>query len=280
MKTLRAIALGLLIASGVAAEPLTILDANGTVLRFIDTTAPSVTLGMLNVTGMQSGEKLAAIDYRPSNGLLYGVGVVSSGATRLYTINTNTGAATLVGNGAFHDFIGLSQLGMDFNPVVDRIRIISNVGFNLRVNPNDATAITDTEVAFAPGDPNQSNQNSPLSLAYSNNVPGATTTTLYGIVSGNGPFLVTVGSPGGTPVSPNSGLMFTVGQTGLGGFFGFQQSMDISRRGIAYMVVDNNNILYTVNLATGQATSLGKFPDGSVIMGLSAPTTARRHIVR
>lgn len=65
--------------------------------------------------------------------------------------------------------------------------------------------------------------------------------------------------------------MFTVGQTGLGGFFGFQQSMDISSRtGIAYMVVDNNDILYSVNLSTGKATAIGPFPNGSAIMGLSA----------
>lgn len=87
---------------------------------------------------------------------------------------------------------------------MDRIRLISNVGFNLRVNPNDGTAIVDTAVDFAVGDLNQTNQNSPLSLAYSNNTVGATSTTLYGIVSGNGPFLVTVGSPAAARCHPTA----------------------------------------------------------------------------
>ncbi|MEK6371141.1 MAG: DUF4394 domain-containing protein [Acidobacteriota bacterium] len=184
----------LLFTLPLAAEPLTLLDAGGTILRFIDTIAPSFAYRSVTITGLQPNETIGAIDYRPSNGLLYGIGVLASGPARLYTLNTTTGVATQVGSGTFHSFIGASPIGMDFNPVVDRIRLISNVGINLRVNPNDATAIVDTPVDFAAGDVNQTNQNSPLSLAYSNNT--ATSTTLYGIVSGNGPFLVTVGSPG------------------------------------------------------------------------------------
>jgi hypothetical protein len=271
----------LLLALPLAAEPLTLLDANGTILRFIDTANPAFAYRSVSITGLQPNETIGAIDYRPSNGLLYGIGVLASGPARLYTLNTTTGQATLVGSGPFHSFIGASPIGMDFNPVVDRIRLISNTDLNVRVNPNDGTAIVDTSVAFSPGDPNQNNNNSPLSLAYTNNVAGATSTTLYGIVSGNGPFLVTVGSPGGSPVSPNSGVMFTVGQTGLGGYFSLQQSMDISgRTGIAYMVVDNNDILYSVNLSTGHATAIGPFPNGSAIMGIAAsggPDVHPRH---
>jgi hypothetical protein len=39
------------------------------------------------------------------------------------------------------------------------------------------------------------------------------------------------------------------------------------------MVVDNDNVLYSVNLLTGQAQRLGKFPTGSVIVDVTAPTT-------
>jgi hypothetical protein len=270
MKRLFAVAL-LSLALPLAAEPLTLLDAGGTILRFIDTSNPGWAYRSLTITGLQPNESIAAIDYRPANGLLYGIGVLASGPVRLYTLNTTTGLATQVGTGTFHSFLGTSQIAMDFNPVVDRIRLISNIGTNVRVNPNDGTAVVDTSVDFAAGDLNQTNQNSPNSIAYSNNTAGATSTTLYGIVSGNGPFLVTVGSPGGSPVSPNSGLMFTVGQTGLGGFSGSQQSLDISSRtGMAYMVVSNNDILYSVNLTTGQATAIGPFPNGSAIFGIAA----------
>jgi hypothetical protein len=280
MKLVRVLAVTFLFTASLAAEPLTLLDGSGLLLRFIDTLAPGVSLRTMPVTGLLPGEHLEGIDYRPANGVLYGVGVVGTGEARLYTINTDTGAATPVGSGAFHPSIGFSPMGMDFNPVVDRIRLISNSGVNLRVNPNDATIINDTRPSWAAGDIHSSNF--PLSLGYSNNLPGATSTTLYGIVSGNGPFLATVGSPNGTPVSPNSGVLFTVGQTGLGGYFSLQQGMDISRTGVAYVVLDNDNILYSVNLTTGQATSLGKFPTGSVITDLSAPTTGplRQRVVR
>jgi hypothetical protein len=280
MKLVRVLAVTLFFTTSLAAEPLTLLDGSGLLLRFIDTLAPGVSLRTVPVTGLLPGEHLEGIDYRPANGVLYGVGVVSNGEARLYTINTETGAAARVGNGPFDLSIGFSPMGMDFNPVVDRIRLISNSGINLRVNPNDASAISDTRPSWAPGDLHSANF--PLSLGYSNNLPGATSTTLYGIVSGNGPFLATVGSPNGTPVSPNSGVLFTVGQTGLGGYFVLQQGMDISRTGVAYVVLDNDNILYSVNLTTGQATSLGKFPSGSVITDLTAPTTGplRRRVVR
>jgi hypothetical protein len=284
MKSFRiaiALALGFLFAASLAAEPLTLLDGSGLLLRFINTSAPSVSLGTVPITGLLPGEHIAGIDYRPSTGVLYGVGVIESGEARLYTISTITGFATRVGSGAFSPAIGFSPIGIDFNPVVDRIRIISNSGLNLRVNPNDATMISDTRPEWAAGDSHAGNGNFPLSLAYSNNVPGATSTTLYGIVSGIGPFLATVGSVNGTPVSPNSGLMFTVGQTGLGGYFSLQQGMDISSSGAAYVVLDNDNILYQINLSTGQATSLGKFPTGSVISDLSVPAAPfRRRAVR
>jgi hypothetical protein len=274
-----ALALGLLFAATLAAEPLTLLDGGGLLLRFINTNAPSVSLGTVPITGLLPGEHLAAIDYRPSTGVLYGVGVIESGEARLYTINTITGFATRVGSGAFHPSIGFSPIGMDFNPVVDRIRIISNSGLNLRVNPNDASLISDTRPAFAPGDPHSANF--PLSLAYSNNYPGATSTTLYGIVLGNGGFLATIGSPNGSPVSPNSGQMFTVGQIGWGGYFSLQQGFDISAAGGAYIVVDNNNVLYSIDLATGAGTSLGQFPSGSVVSDLSVPPVPfRRRAVR
>jgi hypothetical protein len=265
MKTVRIAAvavLGALWSGWVQAEPLTLLET-GSVLRFVDTSAPSVSLGTVAVSGLQPGEAITAIDYRPANGALYGVGVVEGGVSRLYTINTATGAASLIGGGPFDPRIGLSPaagLGMDFDPVADLIRLVNNIGSNMRVHPDTATATDDTETNFAAGDPNQNNSNSPNSIAYSNNVPDAGSTTLYGVVSGNGPQFVRIGSPGGTPVSPNSGQMFTVGATGTFGFSVFHQGLDVSRSGAAYMIVDNDNRLYTVNLSTGAVTALGFLP--------------------
>lgn len=279
------VVLGALLSGSVAAEPLTLLET-GSVLRFIDTSAPSVSLGTIAITGLQPGEAITAIDYRPANGALYGVGVVDGGLSRLYRIDTATGAATLIGGGPFDPRVGLAKtagLGMDFDPVADVIRLVDNVGINMRVHPDTATATTDTALKFATGDTNQSNSNSPNSIAYSNNVAGALTTTLYGVVSGNGPQVVRIGSPGGTPVSPNTGQMFTIGTTGTPGYAVLHQGLDISRSGAAYMIVDNDNKLYRVNLTTGAATSLGLLPSSSTQgpMDLAAPGAyARRRSVK
>ena len=257
------------------AEPLTLLDGP-TQLRFIDSATPSTLQRTLTVTGMLAGETIAAIDYRPLDGTLYAIGFNVDEA-RLYTINTTTGAATLVGSGPFDATFGAGgNPGMDFNPVVDRIRVTSNLNRNLRLNPlTGAIAGTDTNTAFAVGDVNAGNSNAPLSVAYSNNVAGAVTTTLYGIVSGNGPIVVTIGSVNGTPVSPNTGTMFTVGSTGTGGYTSSRQGFDISgSTGIAYAVMDNNNTLYSINLATGAATVVGAFPAGTAIRDLSVGPAA------
>jgi hypothetical protein len=127
MRIVAAVVLSALFPASATAEPLTLLET-GSVLRFIDTTAPAVSLRTVTITGLQTGEAITAIDYRPATGLLYGIGVVDGGLSRLYRINTTTGAATLIGGGPFDVHVGLSKtagLGMDFNPIVDRIRLVN-----------------------------------------------------------------------------------------------------------------------------------------------------------
>lgn len=271
---------GALITGSAHAEPLTLLDGP-TQLRFVDSTAPAVLLRTLNVTGMLASETIAGIDYRPQNSALYAVGFLG-GDARLYTINTTSGVATPVaaGNTPFHATLGSQgYIGMDFNPVVDRIRIVSNLGTNLRVNPNDGTLVaTDTQTDFAASDSNFGINNEPIGLAYANNVAGAASTTLYGIVYANGATLATVGSVSGAPTSPNSGQMFTVGLLGWGGYSGSRQGFDISSSGTAYAVIDNNNELYSINLNTGAGTSLGAFPAGTAIRDLSAGPAASNSV--
>src|SRR5689334_22616319 len=101
------------------------------------------------VTGLQSGETLLGIDVRPGGmtpGELYLLG--STG--RLYTVNTTTGAATLKSTlssdpaspTAFTSLSG-TEFGVDFNPVVDRLRIVSDTGQNLRVNVDTGATLVD-----------------------------------------------------------------------------------------------------------------------------------------
>src|SRR5206468_8730265 len=140
-----------------------------------------------------------------------------------------------------------------------RLRVISNTGQNLRLNPNDGslaaidTSITPAGVTVTGG-------------AYSNNFPGATSTTLYGIDSTNG-VLTTVGSVNGSPNSPNGGVVGpTVGSLGLGAGLDPRLGFDITgaTNGSAFasILTGGTDKLYSINLSTGQATSLGQIGNG------------------
>ena len=88
---------------------------------------------------------------------------------RIYTLNLGTGAATAVGSQLPTLLVG-SDFGFDFNPTVDRIRVISDLGQNLRLNPIDGT-ISAIDGMINPGTPTLSG------AAYSENFAGATTTS-------------------------------------------------------------------------------------------------------
>jgi Domain of unknown function (DUF4394) len=85
------------------------------VLETFDSATPGTIIASVSVTGLQGGENLLAIDFRPANGVLYGLGSTS----RLYTINPTTGAASQVGVAGAITLSG-TAFGFDFNPIADR----------------------------------------------------------------------------------------------------------------------------------------------------------------
>ncbi|MEP6787142.1 MAG: DUF4394 domain-containing protein [Acidobacteriota bacterium] len=220
---------------------------------------PATILTDIALPGLDTAndEFLESIDFRPSTGQLYGIATnPTTNLTRVVTINTTTGQVTSVG-GTVTPAAGLFFAG-DFNPVVDRVREASDADINRRFNPNDGTlAATDTNLAYAAGDPNAGFDPSVVHVAYSNNTPGATQTTLFAIDS-NRDVLARIGSVNGSPVSPNSGQLFTVGSLGLNaqsfGGFDIQQGTGI---GYAVLRLTGNSQLYKIDLTTGAATLVG-----------------------
>jgi hypothetical protein len=63
-------------------------------LLTINSATPGTILSTVGITGLQGGENILGIDFRPATLTLYGLG----SSNRLYTINTTTGAATQVGS--------------------------------------------------------------------------------------------------------------------------------------------------------------------------------------
>lgn len=129
-----------------------LLDNNR--LAYMDFSRPASSLGALGtVTGLAAGDTLVSIDRRPQNGFLYGLGYNSiAGSVTLYVIHPETLVATSLGlaGGFTTDGVNAAPIGggsastrfeMDFNPAVDRLRIINSLGQNFRINPNTGTVV-------------------------------------------------------------------------------------------------------------------------------------------
>ena len=84
------------------------------------------------ISGLQTDTKLVGIDYRPATGALYGLGDRGG----VYVVNPMSGRARL--RARLNVALEGTQFGVDFNPTVDRLRIVSDTGQNLR--PMSTTA--------------------------------------------------------------------------------------------------------------------------------------------
>src|SRR4029450_11321590 len=206
-----ALALGPLVlgVSRAESELLTGLTSTGNLVTF-DSGTPGTIGSSVAITGLLSAETILGRAPRPATGSLYGLG----SSSHLYTINTTTGLATFVGATPFSPALSGTAFGFDFNPVPDRIRVVSTDTSNFRLNPNDGTvAGTDTPLGYAAGDSGAGITPRGVGSAYTNNFTGTAVTTLFGIDS-NRDVLVMQGGPNGVP-SPNGGVLTTIG-AGLG----------------------------------------------------------------
>lgn len=225
------------------------LTSANQIVRFNSATPGTVTI-VATITGLQAGETILATDFRPANGQLYALG----SSSRLYTVNLTTGVATQVGAAGAFTLSG-TEFGFDFNPTVDRIRVISNTGQNLRLNPNDGT-LTATDGILNPA------TTGATGAAYTNNFAGATTTTLY--------VIDTVADALFIQNPPNAGTLVRVGALGVDA--SGPVAFDIDANGTAYatLTVGGATRLYTINLTTGAATAAATaFPAGTSLRGLA-----------
>jgi hypothetical protein len=216
------------------------------------------------ITGLPGGENIVGLDMRPLNGQLYALGKTS----RIYVVNPRTGAARQVGTTPFVPALAGTNFGFDFNPTVDRIRVTSDAGQNLRLNPDDGTvAGVDTNLAYAAGDPGAGTTPNVTASAYTNNFAGATSTTLYDI--DNARHALVIQNP------PNNGTLTTVGALGTNNN---AVAFDIGDNNGAYAVLNgeqNRQNLYRIDLSNGHATQATNFFIGTdqPLVGLAAAGT-------
>jgi Domain of unknown function (DUF4394) len=273
-----------LAADPASAEPAVGLVGNTALIKF-----DTATLGVLSghqITGMQSTtEEIVGIDVRPATGELYAVtvplGVPMAAMVRTYKVDPDTGVFTFVGSiSGTVPGAGDAVSGIDFNPTVDRIRMVNVSDENFRVNPNNG--------ALSADDTNLNPAGSQIvDLAYDRNTPRANAvtipTTVYAISRATSSLVTQGGINGAGPGGgPNGGMIATVGPLGVALDAGSDAGLDISANGVAetasgtaYASLRSGGIsrLYTIDLATGAATLVGALPaDMRDIAILPTPT--------
>lgn len=245
--TLGLAALGLGTVPSARAQTIYGLSLAGTTTSLVrfEAGAPGAvtTVGALDVV-------LEGLDFRPSNGLLYGYSQTGS----IYTIDPITAALSLVASTSPGTSTDL--LGIDFNPVPDLLRVVNINDQNYRINIETNTVNVDGTLRYAAGDSGFGLNPTVIDVAYTNADTDPTTgTMLYGIDAARD--VLVLQNP------PNDGTLTTIGSLGVNtdSFTGF----DIFTSGginTAYAVLTppgatSISSLYTINLATGAATRIG-----------------------
>lgn len=258
------------IAKPAVAVSLTGLTEDNTLVRFSSDSPSSTT--SVKVTGAELTGTLIGIDYRPADGQLYGV----ANDNNIFTIDPGTGAATRVST-LDTPFTGGGFSGVDFNPAADRLRINGTNDQNFRVNVDTGATIVDGTLAYVAGDSNFGTNPTITGAAYTNSFSGPPasvsprTTQLYGIDSSLD--ILALQNP------PNAGGLATIGSLGvdvgpIGGFDIFSPSSGVNTAFAAFGSSSDDTLaasLYSIDLTTGAATSLGQIGSGagSNLIGLA-----------
>ena len=209
------------------------------------------TVVMKAITGLTAGDTVVGIDVRPSNGTMYAfaradAGGAPTGAASIYVINPDTGAATgrVLVSGVTFD--SATSVSVDFNPVVDRMRVITFFGQSVAINVADGAATQNGAIqgtTFA------------AAVAYTNSAVSATapaTTVLYRIDNQGAPDDLTT-------ITPATGaIATTLGPIGLD--LVEVQAFDIggatNQNALAALrtTASGAHSLYRINLTNGTAT--------------------------
>jgi hypothetical protein len=231
-------------ATAAHAERLYGLTFDNRIVTF-DSANPEAIQTTRSISGLAPGVLLVGLDVRPANGLLY---TLSSTGT-VYELMLTGGGYVATAKSNLSTAPSGSAYGFDFNPVPDRLRLISDTGQNLRINVDTGAAIVDGMISSSTG---------PAMItgaAYTNSVAGASSTILYALDAAADSLLRSTNPNAGTYVGTNlMGEAF--GPLGFGFTTANAVGFDISgKTGAAFANIDS--LLWSIDLVTGQGSSLG-----------------------
>ncbi len=249
-----------------------VVEAGDTVMltatgRIVSLNADNTVRTNVALSGLQASETLLGIDFRPLDGLLYGVG--SSG--RIYTVNPSTGAASLrstlaadaADTSAPFTALAGTDYAVDFNPAADRLRVVSDSGQNLRINVESGATTTDGNINGGPATAKIT------SAAYTNSFAGTSATTLF-VIDAAASTLYTQNPPNNGTLSVPVALGVTA--SAVGGF-----DIDArTNRGMAVLTVGGKAGLYAINLAAtaNPATLVAALDLTDAVKGLAVRSPA------
>ena len=208
------------------------------------------------ITGLPAAVTLKGIDFRPATGDLYGVGSDSV----VYRVNPRTAIAVAEGP-AFTPALRGSSFGVDFNPVPDKIRVVSDARQNLRLNVDEGTVLS-ADPDLNPGAPMV------VGAGYENSSFSAvrpTATRLFVIDAASDQVLLQ--NP------PNDGTLTNGRKLGID--VGMNAGFDIAGADNTGYLANSSARgarLYTVDPDTGDVRKLGRIGGGKrlVVTGLAA----------
>jgi hypothetical protein len=255
-----------------AKETIDAVTTGNQLVRF-NAGQPQKLLSSRPLTGLLPGDTLLGIDYRVAKGQLFGLG--ASG--QLYRIDTRTAAASPVGTPNALPKDGVTDWGFDFNPTVDRIRVVNDAGYNLRLhpdtgaivdgNPNEPGVQFDGRLAYDAADVNAGKPPGVVAAGYTYNKDNDKITTNYALDGRQG-VLVHQGSKEGVQpvVSPNTGRLYTVGSLGIGAFQRATLDIsDLSNTAYSAVTAGGTSTWYRIDLTTGRATRIGTVAGAALV---------------
>lgn len=236
------VACGAAVAGPAAALGDTLVLTSCGKLTSFNKAAPQTQVGTVSVTGLTAGETLIGIDYRPATNQLYGVT-----KNALYVINPTTGVAS--GRVALSAALTGTNFGVDVNPSVDALRVVSDNDGSFAINftTGVSTAATATVTPAAA---------SVTASAYTNSFAGTGATRLFSIDTAGSNLYVqnAADSVLSAPIA--------LGVTAIGsGGFDIDGSNNV---GYAALKVGTTTSLYRINLAATAAPAATVVTGGAI----------------
>lgn len=172
-------------ATSAEAERLFGLTPDNRIITF-ESANPAATLSSRAVNGLVEGDRLTGLDRRPANGRPYSLSM----SGRIHELNRTGSSCTATIVGVLGTLPQGNAFGVDFSPVPDRLRVVSDSGRNLCINVDGGATLVDGMIMSDIG---------PVMLvaaAYTSNVAGAPTTTLFALDAVNGQLLRSINPDG------------------------------------------------------------------------------------